>query len=287
MASPGVANDKITARASDIGEVDAHGAATEFYSLGGRAKGDPDSGVGVDVRADPVVEVPGAQRHPGVQPGAGLPLRRLQGPVARHDRGDLRAVISFLTSEGGKADLRTSAGCRRRRLVSSCASWSTSPPRAPTPSFGLPGTTPPTCSAPHRMGGDWCRCSSCPPCRTDRNSSPPSSCGCSRTSSTTCPRSVTSTSPSWSSSSTRRTCSSTMRAGLPLNQIQQTVRLIRSKGDRHLLRHPVAQGRARGRLGTARQPGPARTARLHPDDAKALRDAIRTYPNTAYDMRSC
>ena len=42
MASPGVANDKITARASDIGEEWTPTAyATEFYSLGGQGKSVP------------------------------------------------------------------------------------------------------------------------------------------------------------------------------------------------------------------------------------------------------
>ena len=42
MASPGVSNDKITARAADVGEDWAPTAfTTEFYSLGGQGKGIP------------------------------------------------------------------------------------------------------------------------------------------------------------------------------------------------------------------------------------------------------
>ena len=49
-----------------------------------------------------------------------------------------------------------------------------------------------------------------------------------------------------------------------LQAIEQTVRLIRSKGVGRLLRHAVAQGRALRGPRAARQPRAARAARLHP-----------------------
>ena len=58
----------------------------------------------------------------------------------------------------------------------------------------------------------------------------PSCCGCCPSCSSSCPRWATWTSPSWCSSSTRRTCCSTMRPKALLDKIEQVVRLIRSKG---------------------------------------------------------
>ena len=48
-----------------------------------------------------------------------------------------------------------------------------------------------------------------------------------------------------------------------LDQIAQTVRLIRSKGGRRLLRHPEPDRRARRRAGPARLAGPAPAPRPH------------------------
>jgi hypothetical protein len=243
---------------------------TEFYALGRAGQGDPDPGrrcrsFGPTLLA----KVPGAQRHPGVQPRAGLPLRRLQGPVARRHQGPARrrAAPHLRGGQGRPQDLgglsSATAGVILRELI-------TFSDQGADAFFGLPEFDTADLLRTAPMGGDWCRCSSCPPCRTGRNCSPPSSCGCSRTSSTTCPRSATSTSPSWSSSSTRRTCSSTMRARTsstdPADGAAHPL-----QGRRHLLRHPVAQGRARRRPRPARQPGPARLRAFTPDDAKALR----------------
>ena len=59
----------------------------------------------------------------------------------------------------------------------------------------------------------------------------PASCsGCFRNCSRTFPRSAISTSRSWCSSSTRRTCCSTMHRQALQQQVEQVVRLIRSKG---------------------------------------------------------
>jgi DNA helicase HerA-like ATPase len=69
-----------------------------------------------------------------------------------------------------------------------------------------------------------------------------------------------------------------------LNQIQQTVRLIRSKGIGIFF---VTQSPKDVPADVLAQLGNRVQHALRaftPDDAKALRDAIRTYPNTAYDM---
>ncbi len=64
----------------------------------------------------------------------GLPLLDLK---------DLRSVITYLTSDEGKATLKTiGGGCPHRPLVSSCAPWSTLKPTAVTRFFGEPEIDP-------------------------------------------------------------------------------------------------------------------------------------------------
>ena len=105
MASPGVANDKITARASDIGEEWTPTAyATEFYSLGGQGKGIP-------IRASvsmfgPTLLSKCLGLNDTQESSLGLVFHYADSKGLWLDTlEDLRAVISFLTSEEGKADL--------------------------------------------------------------------------------------------------------------------------------------------------------------------------------------
>ena len=110
IARPGQPNDRTAARAADIGQSwTATGFPVEFFSLGG-------PGNGVPVRATvtsfgPTLLSQGArpQRHPGVQPRAGLPLRRQAGPAAARPQGPARG-LQYLTSDEGKADLKKLGG---------------------------------------------------------------------------------------------------------------------------------------------------------------------------------
>ena len=61
------------------------------------------------VRADPAVEGARAQRDPGVDARADLPLGRQQG-LALLDMKDLRSVIQHLISDEGKAELKGIGG---------------------------------------------------------------------------------------------------------------------------------------------------------------------------------
>ena len=110
MASPGVANDKITARASDIGEEWLPTAyATEFYSLGGQGKGIP-------IRASvsmfgPTLLSKCLGLNDTQESSLGLVFHYADSKGLWLDTiEDLRAVISFLTSEEGKADLKDLGG---------------------------------------------------------------------------------------------------------------------------------------------------------------------------------
>src|SRR5689334_18931178 len=111
MAAPGTSNDRITSRAADTGtDWQARGFPCEFLNLGGQG------GTGVPVRATmtsfgPLLlsKVLGLNETQESSLGlvfhfadkAGLPLLDLK---------DLRAVISHLTSDEGKADLEQLGG---------------------------------------------------------------------------------------------------------------------------------------------------------------------------------
>ena len=106
----------------------------------------------------------------------------------------------------------------------------------------------------------------------------------SQSSSRSSPRSATSTSRSSSSSSTRRTCCST-GPPRPSSIDRPDGAPDPLQGRRNLLLHPAAEGRSGRRPRPARQPHPARAARLHPEDAKALKAAVSTYPKSEfYDL---
>ena len=110
LSAPGQANDKITARAGSVGQDwQARGFPVEYYALGG-------SGTGIPLRVTissfgPLLlsKVLGLNDTQESSLGlvfhyadkAGLPLLDLQ---------DLRAVIQFLTSDEGKADLKNLGG---------------------------------------------------------------------------------------------------------------------------------------------------------------------------------
>ncbi len=124
LAAPGEANEKVTARAADVGQQwTPTGAPTEFFALGGK-------GTGIPVRATvtsfgPILlsKVLGLGEVQSSSLGlvfhfadkAGLPLLDLK---------DLRAVIQYLTSDEGKGDLeglgglsRSTAGVILRELI--------------------------------------------------------------------------------------------------------------------------------------------------------------------------
>ena len=150
MAAPGAPSDRVTARAADTGtDWQAKGFPCEFLSLGGL-------GTGVPVRATvtsfgPVLlsKVLGLNETQESSLGlvfhfadkAGLPLLDLK---------DLRAVITHLVSDEGKADLeglgglaKATAGVILRELVGLEAP-------AGTCSSASPSSTPPTCCARRR-----------------------------------------------------------------------------------------------------------------------------------------
>ncbi len=110
LSKPGVGGEKITARAASVGQTwTATGFPTEFFALGGQGIGTP---LRVTMSAfGPVLlsKVLGLNDTQESSLGlvfhyadlAGLPLL---------DLADLRAVVQFLTSDEGKADLKNLGG---------------------------------------------------------------------------------------------------------------------------------------------------------------------------------
>jgi uncharacterized protein len=110
LSMPGAANDKITARAASVGQQwEATGFPVEYYALGGEGTGIPlrvtMSAFGPTLLSkvlglnDTQESSLGLVFHYADR--AGLPLL---------DLADLRAVVGFLTSDEGKADLKELGG---------------------------------------------------------------------------------------------------------------------------------------------------------------------------------
>ncbi|MGL5810812.1 MAG: helicase HerA-like domain-containing protein [Nocardioides sp.] len=110
LSVPGVSNEKITARAASVGQTwTAQGFPTEFYALGGQGIGIPlrvtMSGFGPMLLAKVLGLNDTQESSLGLifhyADKAGLPLL---------DLADLRAVVQHLASEEGKADLKNLGG---------------------------------------------------------------------------------------------------------------------------------------------------------------------------------
>ena len=110
IASPGTPSDKLTARTAGIGQNwSAVASPTEFFSLGGIGTGIPIratvSGFGPLLLSKVLGLNPTQESSLGLvfhyAAGAGLPLV---------DLTDLRAVLSFLTTDEGKVELKTLGG---------------------------------------------------------------------------------------------------------------------------------------------------------------------------------
>ncbi len=124
VASPGVANGKVTARAADVGEAwSPAGFPTEFYSLGGQ-------GVGIPIRVTvtsfgPTLLAKVLGLNETQESSLGLVFHYAdKAGLALLDLKDLRAVVAYLVSDAGKAELdglgglsKATAGVILRELI--------------------------------------------------------------------------------------------------------------------------------------------------------------------------
>ncbi|MER7176780.1 helicase HerA-like domain-containing protein [Streptomyces mesophilus] len=110
ISAPGEANDKVQERARDVGQTwEAKGFPSEFYALGG-------IGPGIPVRATvtsfgPVLLSKVLQLNQTQEQSLGLIFHYAdQKGLELHDLKDLRAVVTFLTSDEGKPELKNIGG---------------------------------------------------------------------------------------------------------------------------------------------------------------------------------
>ncbi|MCA0337015.1 MAG: DUF853 domain-containing protein [Actinobacteria bacterium] len=284
MATPGVANDKITARARDIGmQWEPTAYPVEFYSLGGMGKGIP-------IRASVSMFGPtllskclGLNATQESSLGLVFHYADTRG-LWLDDIQDLRDVITFLVSDEGKAELKelgglsaATAGVILRELVNFSA-------QGADVFFGLPEFDTNDLLRTAADGRGLVSMLELPAVQ-DRPQ-------------------LFSTFLMWLLADLFHDLPEVGDVDKPklvfffdeahllfndaskdfLDQIQQTVRLIRSKGIGifFVTQSPKdVPGDVLAQLGNRVQHA---LRAFTPDDAKALRDAIKTYPNTAYDM---
>ena len=284
MASPGVPNDKVASRAADIGmQWEPTAYPTEFYSLGGQGKGIP-------IRASvsmfgPTLLAKCLGLNETQESSLGLVFHYADSKGLWLDTiEDLRAVIQLLNSDEGKADLKelgglsaATAGVILRELINFSA-------QGADVFFGLPefDTNDLLRTAPDGRGlVSMLEL----PAVQDRPQ-------------------LFSTFLMWLLADLFHDLPEVGDLDKPKlvfffdeahllfngaskefrDQIQQTVRLIRSKGVGifFVTQSPKdVPGDVLAQLGNRVQHA---LRAFTPDDAKALRDAIKTYPHTAYDM---
>ncbi|MFI6943886.1 helicase HerA-like domain-containing protein [Streptomyces sp. NPDC050418] len=110
ISAPGEANDKVQERAREVGQSwEAKGFPAEFYALGG-------IGSGIPVRATvtsfgPVLLAKVLQLNQTQEQSLGLIFHYADSKgLELHDLKDLRAVVTFLTSDEGKPELKGIGG---------------------------------------------------------------------------------------------------------------------------------------------------------------------------------
>jgi len=125
MATPGVANDKVTTRAADVGEAWAPASfPTEFFSLGGQGAGIPIRVTITSFGPTLLSKVLGLNETQESSLGLVFHYADKAG-LALLDIKDLRAVIAYLVSDDGKSELdglgglsKATAGVILRELIS-------------------------------------------------------------------------------------------------------------------------------------------------------------------------
>ena len=109
-AAPGQANDKVSARASDVGQTwEAAGFPVELFTLGGQGTGVPIRATVTAFGPTLLAKVLGLNATQESSLGLVFHYADKRG-LPMLDLKDLRAVVQYLTSEEGKADLKELGG---------------------------------------------------------------------------------------------------------------------------------------------------------------------------------
>jgi hypothetical protein len=262
LAQPGAANDKITARAKDTGD-DWQPSAypVEFLALGVL-------GTGVPVRATmtafgPLLLSKILDLNETQESSLGLIFHYADtAGLALLDLKDLRALIQFLTSDEGKADLEGIGGLSRQTAGVILRELITLSNNGGDVFFGEPEWETSDLIRTTSDGKGIISAIELSTVQDKPGCSPPFSCGCSQICSMNCPRSAIPRSRNWCSSSTRRTCCSPVPRRPSWSK---SPRPSGSSGPRASASSTSRRSRPTSRTrSSARQPGAARAARLHP-----------------------
>lgn len=134
LMTPGATEGPAPKRDAELGvPFSPTGFPVEFLALGGIGPGVPVRATVSDFGPQLLAKVLGANETQ--EQSLGLVFRYADDKkLPLLDLSDLRALLSFLQSDEGKADLTGSAGCRRRRSACCCAPSSRSRTAAATSS---------------------------------------------------------------------------------------------------------------------------------------------------------
>lgn len=174
ISAPGVAGDKVQERARDVHqEWTPTGYPAEFYALGGM-------GHGIPVRATitsfgPVLLSKVLQLNQTQEQSLGLIFHYAdQKGLELVDLKDLRAVVTFLTSDEGKQELKGIGGLSTATAGVILRSLTAFEAQGMSPFFGEPEFDTSELLRTVSDGRGWCRCLNCPKSRTSRSFSRPS-----------------------------------------------------------------------------------------------------------------
>ena len=231
LAPAGEGDEKLLARTGSLGQAwKATASPVEFLALGGRGPGVPMRATITSFGPTLLAKVLGLNEtqesslelifHYADQ--AGLPLLDLK---------DLRAVVAFLVSDEGKPELKALGGLSQgdRRGDPAGAHRVRRPGRRPVLRRAGVRHRRPAAHRARRSRGDLAA-RAAQPARTGRRCSRRSSCGCWPTCSTTCPRSGDLDKPKLVFFFDEAHLLFDDASKAFLDAIEQTVRLIRSKG---------------------------------------------------------
>lgn len=284
IASPGEGGDKITQRAEQVGMPwEARGYPTEFYSLGGLGKGIPIRATVTSFGPTLLAKVLGLNDTQESSLGLIFHYADKNG-LALLDIKDLRAVITHLTSDEGKAELKKLGGLSSATAGVILRSLITFQDQGADQFFGEPEFDTNDLLRTTADGNGIVSCLELPQVQ-DRPQ-------------------LFSTFLMWLLADLYHDLPEEGDLDKPklvfffdeahllftdaskafLNAIQQTVRLIRSKGVGvfFVTQSPKdVPGDVLAQLGNRVQHA---LRAFTPDDAKALKQAIATYPHTGYDL---
>ncbi len=162
VATPGEPSDKLLARTQAIGQDwTPTASATEYFALGGIGKGVPVRATVSGFGPLLLSKVLGLNATQESSLGLVFHYADANG-LALVDLSDLRAVLTYLTSDEGKAELKTLGGLSAATAgVILREGSSPSPTTAPTCSSASRSSTFATSCAPPPTGAACCRCWRC------------------------------------------------------------------------------------------------------------------------------